>query len=165
MCWWNSDKRKKGDGKLQHPADAHQWKKFDEQYYLKFGKDSRNVRFALSTDGMNPFNEMTCTHSTWPEILMMYNLPTWLCQKRKYLLLSILIQEMETLWTKGIDIVDGFTRQTLNLRAIIFFTIHDYQALFILSGQIKGSTGYTVCVDDTVLFIHLLQVLPVLGVS
>jgi hypothetical protein len=56
----------------------------------------------------------------------MYNLRIWLFQKRKYLLLSILIQgskhpdididifleplmqEMETLWKEGIDIVDGF---------------------------------------------------------
>ena len=98
----------------------------------------------------------------------MYNLPTWLCQKRKYLLLSILIQgpkhpgididvfleplmqEMETLWKEGIDMFDGFTRQTFNLRAIIFTTIHDYQALFVLSGQVKGRTGCTVCVDETV---------------
>jgi hypothetical protein len=59
---------------------------------------------------------------------MMYNLSTWLCQKRKYLLLSILIhgpkhpsididifletlmQEMETLRKEGIDIIEGFTR-------------------------------------------------------
>ena len=93
---------------------------------------------------------------------------TWLCQKRKYLLLSLLIQgpkhpgididifleplmqEMETLWKEGIDIYDGFARQPFNLRAIIFVTIHDYQALFVLSGQIKGRTGCTVCVDDTV---------------
>jgi hypothetical protein len=61
-----------------------------------------------------------------------------------------LMQEMETLWKEGIDIVDGFTRQTFNLRAIIFITIHDYQALFVLSGQIKGRTGCTVCMDDTV---------------
>jgi hypothetical protein len=117
---------------------------------------------------MNPFGERTSTHSTCPVILMMYNLAIWLCQKRKYLLLSMLIQgpkhsgididvfleplmqEMETVWKEGIDIVDGFTRQTVNLRAIIFVTIHDYQALFILSGQIKGRRGCTVCVDDTV---------------
>ena len=96
--------------------------------HLEFGKDLRNVRFALSTDEMNPFGERTSTHSTWPVILMMYNLPTWLCQKRKYLLLSILIQghkhpginidvfheplmqEMETLWKEGIDMFGGFTR-------------------------------------------------------
>jgi hypothetical protein len=31
-------------------------------------------------------------HSTWPIILVMYNIPTWLYHKRKYLMLSILIQ-------------------------------------------------------------------------
>jgi hypothetical protein len=125
--WWDSDKRKKGDKKIRHPADARQWKKFDEQYDLKFGKDPRNVRFGLSTDGMNPFGDRTSTHRTWPIILMKYNLPTWLCQKKKYILLSILIQgpkhpgihiellleplmqKMETLWKEGIDIFDGFT--------------------------------------------------------
>jgi hypothetical protein len=44
------------------------------------------------------------------------------------------MQEMETLWKQGIDMFDGFTRQTFNIRAIIFVTIHDYQALFVLSG-------------------------------
>ena len=57
MRWWNSDQRKKGDGKLRHPADARQWKEFDDQYYQEFGNDPRNVRFALSTDGMNSFGE------------------------------------------------------------------------------------------------------------
>jgi len=57
MRWWNTDQRKKGDGKLQHPADAQQWKEFDDQYYQEFGNDPRNVRFALSTDGMNSFGE------------------------------------------------------------------------------------------------------------
>jgi hypothetical protein len=32
---------------------------------------------------------------------------------------------METLWKEGIDIVDGFTRQPFNLRAIILITIQD----------------------------------------
>jgi hypothetical protein len=54
------------------------------------------------------------------------------------------MQEMETLWKEG-------TRRTFNLRAIVFITIRDYQALFVLSEQIKGGTGCTVCVDDTVL--------------
>jgi hypothetical protein len=46
----------------------------------------------LSIDGMNPFGENRTVHSTWPVILTMYNLPTWLGHKRKYLVLSILIQ-------------------------------------------------------------------------
>ena len=30
MRWWDSDKCKKGDGKLRHLADARQWKEFDD---------------------------------------------------------------------------------------------------------------------------------------
>jgi hypothetical protein len=51
---------------------------------------------------------------------------------------------------EGISIVDHFTRQPFNLRAIIFVTIHDYQALFVLSGWVKGRTECTVCMDDNV---------------
>jgi hypothetical protein len=46
----------------------------------------------LSTDGMNPFGENRVVHNTWPVILVMYNILTWLCHKTKYLMLSILIQ-------------------------------------------------------------------------
>jgi hypothetical protein len=81
-------------------VDGTQWKKFDLQY-LKFAAESRNIRFDLSTDGMNPFGENRTVHSTWPVILVMYNILTWLCHKRKYLILSILIQGMKQV---GIDI-------------------------------------------------------------
>jgi len=56
---------------------------------------------------------------------------------------------MESLWKEGIDIIDGFTRQPFNLRAIILITIHDYQELFVPSGYIKGRMGCTVCIDGT----------------
>jgi hypothetical protein len=75
-------------------------KNFDLQYKA-FGSESRNIRFALSTDGMNPFGENRTMHSTWPVILAMYNLPTRLCHKRKYLMLSTLIQGLKK---AGIDI-------------------------------------------------------------
>ena len=77
-----------------------QWKDFDAKYQ-EFHEDPRNVRFALSTDGMNPFGDRTNTHSTWPVILSIYNLPPWLCQKRKYLLLTIIISGPKA---PGIDI-------------------------------------------------------------
>jgi hypothetical protein len=41
---------------------------------------------------MNLFGENRTMHNIWPVILAMYNLPTWLCHKRKYLILFILIQ-------------------------------------------------------------------------
>jgi hypothetical protein len=62
---------------------------------------SRNIRFALSTDVMNPFRENSTMHSTWPIILTMHNILIGLCHKRKYLMSSILI---EGLMQVGIDI-------------------------------------------------------------
>jgi hypothetical protein len=70
-------------------------------HYLEFLVESRNLRFALSTDGMNPFGENRTMHNTWLVILTMYNIPTWLYHKRMYLMLSVLIQGSKHV---GIDI-------------------------------------------------------------
>jgi hypothetical protein len=71
----HSEKRRKNNEEIQHHADGTQWKSFDLQY-KPFELESRNIRFALSTDGMNPFGENRTMHSTWPVILVMYNLLT-----------------------------------------------------------------------------------------
>ena len=82
-------------------------------------------------------------HRTWPVILTMYNIPTWLCQKRKYLLtilisdpkqpdtdidvfLKPLMQEMERLWRHGEPMYDAFRKDDFICRAIIFVTTNDY---------------------------------------
>ena len=49
---WHADERII-DGKFRHPADSPQWMKIDNDY-PEFGKEARNLRLALSTDGMNP---------------------------------------------------------------------------------------------------------------
>ena len=100
---------------------------------------------------MNPFNERMSDHNTWPVVLTMYNIPTWLCPKRKYLLLTILIsgpkqpgididvfleplmQDMERPWRHGELMYDVFRKEDFICRAIIFVTINDYLALFALS--------------------------------
>jgi hypothetical protein len=46
------------DGKIRHPADGRQWKYFDLSHEEDFSNDPRNIRFGLSTGGMNPFGEM-----------------------------------------------------------------------------------------------------------
>jgi hypothetical protein len=97
----------------------------------------------------------------------MYNIPTWLCQKRKYLLLTILIsgpkqsgididvffeplmQEMERLFRYGKPMHNAFRKDDFICRAIIIVTTNDYPTLFALSGQIKGKTGCLVCLDGT----------------
>ena len=99
---------------------------------------------------MNPFVERSSKHSTWPVILTIYNLPPRLCQKRKYLLLTILIfgptqhsvdmdafleplmKEMKKLWEEGVAMWDEFRKEPFTLKAMIFVTINDYPALFSL---------------------------------
>ena len=76
MIWWD-DERKVDDDKIAHPTDCSQWQRINEKH-KEFSNDPRNVRFGLSTDGMNPFNERMSNHNTWPVILTMYNIPTWL---------------------------------------------------------------------------------------
>jgi hypothetical protein len=99
MTWWDVE-RNVDDDKIAHPTDGSQWKDFDVNH-KDFSKDPRNVRFALSTDRINPFNERMSDHNTWPVVLTMYNIPTCLCQKRKYLFLTVLVSGPKQ---PGIDI-------------------------------------------------------------
>src|SRR4051794_11525680 len=87
---WHKEDRK-SDGELRHTADGTQWRKID-RWFKDFAADARNIRFALSTDGMNPFGEQSSSHSTWPVTLCIYNLPPWLCMKRKFIMMPVLIQ-------------------------------------------------------------------------
>ena len=78
---WHADGRII-DGLLWHPVDSPQWKTID-RLYPKFGEDPINLRLGLASDGMNPFGNLSTSHSSWPILLMIYNLPPWLCMKRK----------------------------------------------------------------------------------
>jgi len=139
---WHKEERKK-DGKLRHPADGSQWRKIDREFPT-FSDDARNLRFGLSTDGFNPFGEQSSSHSTWPVTLCIYNLPPWLCMKRKFIMMPVLIQgpkqpgndidvylrplvdELLQLWSKpGVRVWDEHKQQEFDLRALLFVTIND----------------------------------------
>jgi hypothetical protein len=125
LVHWHSKKHRENDEEIRHPADGTQLNFFDLQY-LEFSAESRNIIFALSTNGMNPFGENRTVHSTWPVILAMYNIPTWLCHNKKYLMLPILIQgpkkadididvfleplmeDMTKLWNEGVCMWDQY---------------------------------------------------------
>ena len=150
----------KDDGKLRHPFDGKQWKRFNAKF-LVFGDEARNVRFALSTNGMNPFGDLSSSHNTWPVILSIYNLPPWLCEKHMYVLLTMiisrprqpgndidvflepLVEDMKILSEEGVNMMDASLKE-FTLKEIIFVTITDYPSLFSLSGHIKGKL---VCID------------------
>ena len=42
-------------------------------------------------DGVNPYGLRSTTWSTWPVVLVNYNIPPWLCIKKGHLLLALLI--------------------------------------------------------------------------
>ncbi|XP_056690271.1 uncharacterized protein [Spinacia oleracea] len=153
------------DGLLRHLADSPQWRFIDGKY-PEFRKEKRNLRLALSTDGMNPFGSLSSMHSACPVILVTYNLPPSLCMKRKYMMLTLLIfgpkqpgndidvylapliDDLKILWEKGVKVFDAHQNETFNLRAMLFCTIQDFPAYGNLSGYtVKGKTACPICED------------------
>ena len=128
---WHEEGRLK-DGKLRHPADAQAWKDFDIKH-PDFAIDPRNIRLGLASDGFNPFRTMSISHSTWPVLLMAYNLPPWMCMKAEYCMLSLLIpgprspgneidvylqpliEELKVLWESGVETYDASNNQTFQM--------------------------------------------------
>jgi hypothetical protein len=70
----HADRPEKSDGKLRHPSDAWQCWTFDSTH-SDFRDQKINIRFTLCTDVMYPFGERSSTHSTWPMLMTIYNLP------------------------------------------------------------------------------------------
>ncbi|CAL8134518.1 unnamed protein product [Prunus armeniaca] len=61
--------RKSVDGQMSHPADSPSWKLVDDKW-PEFGKEPRNLRLALSSDGFNPHSSLSSRCSCWPVILV-----------------------------------------------------------------------------------------------
>ena len=136
------------------PADGSQWRKIERKYWEDFVGDARNVWLGLSVAGINPFWEQSSNHNTWPVTLCIYNLPPWLCMKRKFIMMPVLIQgpkqpgndidvylrplveELLQLWAKpGVRMWDDHKGKRFDLRALLFVTINDWPALSNISGQ------------------------------
>lgn len=45
----------------------------------------------VNTDGFNLSGNIIVAHSTWPVVVVPYNLPLWLCMKQPNIILAILI--------------------------------------------------------------------------
>ena len=86
LCWYLPN-----DGLLRHLTDSLEWKAIDH-LYPNFGDEPRNLRLGLASDGMNPFGNLNTNHSSWPILLMIYNLLPWLCIKQKYMMLCMMIE-------------------------------------------------------------------------
>ncbi|XP_025640648.1 uncharacterized protein [Arachis hypogaea] len=163
---WHDEHRSK-DGKLRHPADGQSWKDFD-RLHPDFAEESRNIRLGLASDGFNPFRTMSISHSTWPVVLVAYNLPPWCCMKPEYVMMSLLIpgpcspgksidvylqpliEELKVLWEVGVETYDASKNKTFQLHAALLWTISDFPAYVMLSGwSTKGKLACPCCNYDT----------------
>jgi len=88
------------------------------------------------------FGQFGQTYSCWPVILTSYNLPPWLCMKKPYMFLSLLIprpkapkgnfdiyiqpliEELKQLWTVGVQTYDASMEQNFVMKAVILWTIY-----------------------------------------
>jgi len=163
---WHENHRLK-DGILRHPADALQWTEFDKMH-PDFAVEPRNIRLGLASDGFNPFSMMSVSHSTWPVVVIPYNLPPWMCMKQLNFILSLLIsgpkspgmdidvflqpliEELQLLWTNGVPTYDVCTSSNFQMHAALLWTINDYPGYGDLSGwTTKGKLACTVCHSET----------------
>ena len=165
---WHEEGRRK-DKMLRHPAVGSDWRSIDFMFKKNFGYGARNIMFGLSTDGMNPFDMVRTNHSSWPMMICIYNLPPWLCMKRAYLQLAVMIQGpkqpgndidvyleplmdyLQKLWNDGLTVWDEYTKKHCLVKGMLLNTITDLPGRGCLSGEAtKGYHGCVECLDETV---------------
>lgn len=166
---WHHDVTR-DDGYLSHPADGEAWKHFDESY-PEFAKDPRNVRLGLCADGFAPFDKTGRTYSCWPVVITPYNLPPWMCMKREFLFLTVLIpgpsnpkgridvymqpliDDLKLLWNSGVMTYDVSLQQNFVMKACLLWTINDFPAYGMLSGWMTmGRLACPICMESTKAF-------------
>ncbi|CAM8902767.1 unnamed protein product [Rhodiola kirilowii] len=163
---WHAEKRVV-DTKMHHPVDSLQWAKVDNTFPM-FGAESRNLRLGLSTDGVNPHGNLSSQHSTWPVILVIYNLPSKLTMTRRYMMLSLLISgsrqpgndidvylaplidDLMLLRDEGVRTYDASRHEYFNMLAMLMCTINDFPTYGNLSEfSIEGYKACLVCGEET----------------
>ncbi|GJW53038.1 putative transposon, En/Spm-like protein [Tanacetum coccineum] len=124
-----------------------------------------NLRLGISADGVD-VNTGNRHHSVWPVLIVIYNHPLWLCMKRKFInllvlisgylrndidvFLELLVDDVHTLFEIRVYTYDASTKDNFNLRAAVLWTINDYPALGTLCGcPYSGFKGCVVCGKDT----------------
>ncbi|XP_050387516.1 uncharacterized protein LOC126803829 [Argentina anserina] len=162
---WHAEVRK-DDDTLRHPADDEAWKFFDRSF-PDFAADVRNVRLGLATDGFNPFGNMNLSYSICPVMVVAYNLPPWMCMKKEYNMLTLLIpgpqspgkcldvflqpliDELLMLWENGARTFDRNSGTSFMMRAALMWTISDFPGYGMLSSQAtKGYYACPVCLSE-----------------
>ncbi|XP_020258047.1 uncharacterized protein LOC109834436 [Asparagus officinalis] len=131
-----------------------------EDNYDKYMNDARRPIYenakhsTLSCFNGNP-------HSTWPVVMMVYNLSLWLSIGQLYFMMPLLIngpkssgnnidiylrpliEELRSLFIDGVETFDADTGTNFTTRAALMWTINDFPTYGMLSGWSVHS--YTAC--------------------
>jgi len=115
--------------------------------------EPHNVRLGLCTDDISPFGQYGQTYSCWPIIVTPYNLPPWMCKKRQFMFISLLIprpknpkgnldmymqpliDELIQLWNEGIMTYDISMRQNFQLKIALLWTVTSMPMECYLGGK------------------------------
>ncbi|GKA62397.1 reverse transcriptase domain-containing protein [Tanacetum coccineum] len=114
------------------------------------GKSTEN---GLAADGFNLFGNLSQSYNMWSVMLTTYNLPSWLCMKETYFMLTLLIpgpkslgkdidvylrhliDNLKELWKlKGVKTINAVTGKEFKIRAMLLWIINDFFAQSSLSG-------------------------------
>ncbi|XP_021775400.1 uncharacterized protein LOC110739246 [Chenopodium quinoa] len=106
---------------------------------------------------------MSIVHSTWPVLLINYNLPPWMIMKPEYLMLALLIpgpsspgndldiylqplmKDLKDLWEFGLETYDASSNQRFHMHVALMTTVSDFPAYAMLSGW--STKGYLACLE------------------
>jgi hypothetical protein len=168
MTWYQTHKSR---GELMRSvADSPQWKTIDENE-PEFASVHTNLRLGLVGDGIIPYRNNAIKHSTWVLLITVYNLPPWLLTKKFFLSLALLIpgpksptaesidvflapivRDLQKLWVgvPAINMAMPEGNRRFTLRAMLIWTINDFPAYGLLSGQqVSGYKGCPLCGPET----------------
>jgi hypothetical protein len=99
---WHARRKNEGNN-VECVSNSKAWKHIDSLYPDSTSED-RNIRLGMVLDGVNRFSNQALSHSTWPVVLLNYNLPPWQVTKRFFIMLILLIPGKESVTAKNVDI-------------------------------------------------------------
>ncbi|XP_074323075.1 uncharacterized protein LOC141660019 [Apium graveolens] len=124
-------------------------------------------RIAIE-DGFDLFRDKHAKEYTvWPVVVVVYNLPPFMCIKAPYMFMPLLIpgptdptkdlhvylrpliDELKVLWNTMVETYDIFTRTNFIMKVALLWTISDFPGLAMLSGwSTKGKLSCPVCMGE-----------------
>ncbi len=151
------------DGLIRNVPNLETWKLIFENWPY-FTDDVHNVKLGLALDGVNPFCVLNSCHSTWPMVLLNYNLPPQLVTKRYFIMLALIVPNKESCTSSNVDVYlqpfieelqvqwkcvrafNTYMAEKINLKAMCTWSIHDFLAYGLFAGCVtKRQVDFPPC--------------------